>query len=47
MDDDILTIALANLIFGALALTVGYLYTLPREHPMTPSAAIILATGEP
>ncbi|MDW5318484.1 hypothetical protein [Rhizobium sp. PL01] len=32
MDDDILIIGMINLLFGILALTVGYLYTLPRNH---------------
>lgn len=47
MDDDILTIGLINLIFGVLALTIGYLYTLPRDHlPATVPAPLSIAIGE-
>lgn len=47
MDDEILTIAVTNLIFGVLALTIGYLYTLPRESlPVHQSTALLLASGQ-
>jgi len=47
MDDEILTIGLINLIFGVLALMMGYLYTLPRDHlPSVISAPVALAIGE-
>jgi hypothetical protein len=46
MDDDILKIGLINLVFGILALTTGYLYTLPRDHiPMNLSAPMAMALG--
>lgn len=47
MDDDILTIGLINLVFGVLALTVGYLYTLPRDElPANLPAPLAVAVGE-
>jgi hypothetical protein len=47
MDDDILTIGLINLVFGVVALTLGYLYTLPRDHlPTEMSAPLALAIGD-
>lgn len=47
MDDNILTIGLFNLVFGVLALTIGYLYTLPRDHlPSEMSAPLALAIGD-
>jgi hypothetical protein len=46
MDDDILKIGLINLAFGVLALTIGYLYTLPRNHlPPQNSAPLAIALG--
>jgi hypothetical protein len=47
MDDKFLTIGLINLVFGVLALTIGYLYTLPRDHlPSEMTAPLALAIGE-
>ena len=47
MDDEFLTIGLINLVLGVLALTIGYLYTLPRDDlPLKVSAPLILAIGE-
>lgn len=47
MDDNILTIGLFNLVFGVLALTIGYLYTLPRDQlPSEMSAPLALAIGD-
>jgi hypothetical protein len=47
MDDDLLTIGLINLVFGVLVLTVGYLYTLPRDQlPAYLPAPLALAVGE-
>ena len=47
MDDEFLTIGLINLVLGVLALTIGYLYTLPRDDlPSEMSAPLTLAIGE-
>ena len=47
MDDNILTIGLFNLVFGVLALTIGYLYTLPRDQlPSEMSVPLALAIGD-
>ncbi len=47
MDDDILKMGLFNLVLGVLALTIGYLYTLPRDHlPSEMPAPLALAIGE-
>lgn len=47
MDDEFITIGLINLVFGVLALTIGYIYTLPRDHlPAEMSAPLALAIGE-
>lgn len=47
MDDDILAIGLINLVVGVLALSIGYLYTLPRaDLPVQMSAPVAIATGE-
>lgn len=46
MDDEILAIGLINLVFGVVALALGYLYTLPRDHlPAEMSAPLALAIG--
>lgn len=47
MDDNILNIALANLIFGVLALTIGDLYMLPRDYVgASGPAPFLLAAGQ-
>jgi len=46
MDDDILIVAMINLAFGVLALTIGYIYTLPRDNALpTLSAPAAIAIG--
>jgi thiamine transporter ThiT len=47
MDDDILTMGVINLIFGVLALMIGFLYTLPPDHLLLEmSAPLALAIGD-
>lgn len=47
MDDEFLTIGLINLVLGVMALTIGYLYTLPRDDlPLEISEPLTLAVGE-
>ncbi|WP_156383115.1 MULTISPECIES: hypothetical protein [Rhizobium/Agrobacterium group] len=46
MDDDIFAVALMNLAFGVLALTIGYIYTLPSGSTLPiDSAPVVIAIG--
>ncbi|WP_156392629.1 hypothetical protein [Rhizobium sp. Root482] len=46
MDDEILTFNLATVIFGVVALVIGYLYALPKvETGVAPFAMFIELGG--